>query len=89
MPRHGGRSARWDRFRLRILDRDGWRCQRCGKPGNEVDHVKPLKWGGALFDAANCQTLCRSDHIAKTRKEQTKDNPERDAWRAYMRQVVK
>ena len=85
MPRHGGRGAAWDRFRLRVLDRDGWRCLKCGKPGREVDHIKPLKWGGEMFDPANCQTLCRGCHIAKTRSEQTKPNPERDAWRRFMR----
>ena len=84
MPRHGGRGAAWDRFRLRVLDRDVWRCQKCGKPGREVDHIKPLQFGGAMFDPANCQTLCRGCHIVKTRAENTRPNPERAAWRKFM-----
>ena len=33
---------RWERVRLECLDRDGWRCQRCGAYGKECDHVVPL-----------------------------------------------
>ena len=84
MPRHGGRGTAWDRFRLRMLDRDSYRCQTCGKWGNEVDHIKPLQFGGAMFDPANCQTLCRGCHIRKTRAENSRPNPEREAWGRYM-----
>ena len=37
----------WRKVRLVILDRDGWRCQKCGKAGRmEVDHIKPLDEAG-------------------------------------------
>ena len=53
-------QRRWRKFRLEVLDRDGWRCVRCGKAGAlEVDHIVGLEVGGKAFDAGNCQTLCR------------------------------
>ena len=75
---------RWRVFRRAVLDRDGWRCQKCGRAGRlEVDHLVPLQWGGAPFDLANGQSLCIFDHIQKTRAENTRRDPERDAWKQY------
>ena len=75
-------SRRWQRVRLAVLDRDGWRCCACGLYGNEVDHVVPLDRGGAAFDFGNLQTLCRTDHIQKTREENTRPpTPAEAAWR--------
>lgn len=54
---------------LEILDRDGWRCQRCGcdtprelrgskfKQAPEVDHKIPISRGGA-HTRVNCWCLC-------------------------------
>ena len=63
---------KWAEVRLRVLDRDNWRCRVCGKYGNEVDHVTPLDRGGAAYDEVNLQTLCGGIggcHAAKTRGE--------------------
>lgn len=52
-----------------MLERDGWRCTRCGKAGRlEVDHITPLAADPDqdAYDPAGCQALCRSCHIAKT-----------------------
>ena len=84
MPRHGGRGTAWDRFRLTILDKDGFQCCQCGRWGNQVDHINRLADGGPMFDPANVQVLCVSCHVAKTRRENTRPNPERDKWRDYM-----
>lgn len=47
--------------RTRILERDGFRCRRCGTgPQDErlvVDHVVPVVLGGGSDDS-NLQTLC-------------------------------
>ena len=68
-----------------MLDRDGWRCLKCGKGGAlEVDHIIPLHKGGAMFDPANCQTLCKAHHRAKTQIDLNRVNPERDKWRDYL-----
>lgn len=77
---------RWRRFRITILDRDGWKCVKCGKRGRlEVDHIKPLWQGSKPFDPANCQSLCRSCHISKTRLENTNTvSTEQVEWREYL-----
>ena len=84
---HAAVPARtWARFRLQILARDGWRCRACGRAGGpfEVDHIIPLDRGGAALDPGNAQALCVPCHFKKTRAENTKPDPERAAWRAYM-----
>ena len=68
--RHGLSGRRWRRLRRVALDRDGWRCQSCGRAGRlEADHVVPLERGGAPWSLDNLQVLCRGCHIAKTRAE--------------------
>lgn len=71
-------GRRWERTRRAVFDRDGWRCVRCGGPGRlECHHVRPLHLGGAPFDLANLETVCRGCHIA-THKPPI--SPERRAW---------
>ena len=61
---------RWERLRRVALDRDGWRCRKCGKAGRlEVDHITPWHRGGDYWDMANLQALCRPCHFAKTSSE--------------------
>ena len=72
--------GKWRAFRRQIFDRDGWRCQRCGKAGRlECHHPKPVSAGGAVFDPDNAKTYCRKCHLAHHRK--TPENPERKEWR--------
>ena len=66
-------SADWRAKRLRILRRDAFVCAACSRvaygQAAHVDHIRPLEDGGT--DAAsNLQTLCRSCHGVKTRREQ-------------------
>ncbi|MDQ4212528.1 HNH endonuclease [Microbacterium sp. ASV81] len=49
------------RLRAEIRLRDNGRCQQCGKPGVEVDHI-----AGSADDADNLQLLCLDCHHAKT-----------------------
>ena len=53
------------------MRRDGFACVQCGYrgPDLEVDHVVAVEDGGAEDDPANCQTLCTTHHVAKTRRE--------------------
>ena len=87
--RKGERPSRrqWGKVRLQVLDRDSWRCQKCGKAALlEIDHVKPLEDGGALYDLANLQTLCVGCHQAKSRVERggRAPDPEGAKWRVYL-----
>ena len=78
---------RWARVRLLVLDRDGWKCSRCGISARlEVDHIKPLEHDGAVYDLGNLQALCRSCHIDKTRRQNTGrgPSPEVEAWKRYL-----
>ena len=79
-------KRRWRAVRKQVLDRDRWRCRACGRAGRlEVDHIQPVQAGGLLYDLKNLQTLCRSCHIGKTRREnidrQAQLTPERAKWR--------
>ena len=63
----------WERVRRVVLDAAGWRCQRCGKASRlEVHHLQPLELGGAPFDPANLEALCRGCHIAHHRGDKRK-----------------
>ena len=72
--------AQWRRFRLEVLDRDGWRCVLCGKAAGrlEVDHIRGVDAGA--FDFANCQTLCVRCHVSKSAEERGIPDHERKAW---------
>ena len=80
---HNTLNRRWAVSRRAAFDRDGWRCQRCGRAGRlEVDHIIPLATGGAPYDLANLQTLCRACHIRKTREDAEGPVPENvRCWR--------
>jgi 5-methylcytosine-specific restriction protein A len=79
MTRYNNRSGNADRRltgrngvaqRLRIRERDGYRCRACGcavRVG-QVDHVTPLDSGGS-DDDSNLQLLCDDCHVDKTNKD--------------------
>ncbi|MCL2582960.1 MAG: HNH endonuclease [Streptosporangiales bacterium] len=48
----------------RILARDGYRCQQCGAPAAEVDHVVR-----GIEDDSNLRALCVPCHRDKTQAE--------------------
>lgn len=53
----------WKVVRLLALDRDNWRCTKCGKAGQlEVHHILALKDGGKS-ELENVKSLCRTCHI--------------------------
>lgn len=69
-----GYDRRWRRLRSWFLARHPLceHCKREGRlePANEVDHITPLRWGGARLDQNNLQALCKSCHSKKTAREQ-------------------
>ena len=69
----------WKNVRAKVLERDGYECQRCGKNREKlgedfneslfhVDHKKPVSEGGAMFDPSNLQVLCKSCNLEKSDK---------------------
>jgi 5-methylcytosine-specific restriction endonuclease McrA len=65
----GYKTQGWQRLRRRVLERDGYRCRECGRMADQVDHIVPVRLGGAQFDMDNCQSLCASCHSKKTARE--------------------
>lgn len=62
----------WTVRRVRVLRRDGYRCQardslgiQCGDPANQVDHIVH----GDDHDYDNLQSLCRWHHARKSSAE--------------------
>ena len=81
----------WRRARRATLERDNWTCQVCGGYGNEADHIIPIDRMPA--DADLCaltalQTICRKDHIFKTRLENSRPDLVRDEWRELVARMV-
>lgn len=83
------RGPRWRALRAAILERDGYRCKRCGAGGRlEVDHIEAVRTRPDLaYAPANLQALCPSCHTGKTRLEcgHKPGAPGRDAWKAAVR----
>ena len=79
----------WRRVRFRVLLRDGWTCRRCGRWGNQCDHVKPLFEGGQPYAMGNLQILCSTCHWDKSRSEQVQpEPPDTREWTAYLKDVI-
>ena len=69
-------------LRRSVLDRDGWRCTKCGTAGRlEIHHVNRWIDGGG-DDPGNLETLCRLCHI---KVHQPPVDPKRQEWRDLVR----
>lgn len=61
----------WAKVRERKL-RTNPRCERCRvAPAREVDHIVPLRAGGARLDPRNLRSLCVDCHRKVTPREYT------------------
>lgn len=52
----------WQQVVRQVLERDGWRCARCGAPRDLDPHHRQLKSAGGPDAPDNLITLCRADH---------------------------
>lgn len=80
MSRHHApmRTKRWAAFRRSLIDRAGWRCEKCGRPGRlEIHHPHELQHGGDIWDERNCRVWCRRCHLDEHRRP---DTPEARRW---------
>ena len=82
-------AKKWGRVRVKAKERDGWKCTQCGSMRSlEVDHVKPVADGGAMYDLANLDTKCRICHREKTRSENIVSIPEQDRLYLVLERVL-
>lgn len=65
---HVYNTKRWKVLARRVLFEQPL-CP-CGEIATDVDHIKPLAKGGAPYDRANLQGLCKACHGRKTKREQ-------------------
>ena len=80
-------------LRIKVFQRDGYRCRSCGKPGRlECDHVVPMHSNPKqdVYDPDGLQTLCRGCHIEKTRKENERkpSSPGALAWGELVSEIM-
>ena len=69
--------------RLQVIARDGGRCQKCGEPGTEIDHI-----AGSSGDLMNLQLLCRKCHVSKTKASMKPISPENKLFDEYMEKIA-
>ncbi len=74
----------WNTRRMRVLRRDGYRCQArdslgylCGQPANQCDHIV----AGDNHELDNLQALCRWHHARKSSQEGNAAHPRRPSQR--------
>ena len=60
-----GYDHEWRKLRTQVLSEEP-NCRTCGAPAIIVDHIIPIRSGGARLDRANCQSQCRPCHGRKT-----------------------
>lgn len=66
-------SRQWRKVRALFVSLNPL-CVKCEERGlvvpvAEVDHIKPIRLGGAEFDFENLQSLCKSCHARKSASE--------------------
>ncbi len=59
------RDPRWQKKRLEVLERDNWKCKKCGDDKHEL-HVHHLRYSGEPWDVEleDLDTLCALCHKA-------------------------
>jgi 5-methylcytosine-specific restriction endonuclease McrA len=62
-PRNGS-TRQWRARRAQILARDSFICQVCGATASEVDHIRPVLFGGS-DDPDNLQATCQRCNRSK------------------------
>lgn len=70
MPKKRQPREVWDQTRLKVLNRDGFKCVRCSEPlaveTAHIDHIRSGKLAGNAM--SNLRTLCRRCHVLRADK---------------------
>jgi 5-methylcytosine-specific restriction endonuclease McrA len=61
--------------RAKIISKAEGKCKKCGKPGNQIDHIK-----GSSNQIKNLQLLCIECHNKKTRESLRPLTPDSENW---------
>lgn len=79
----------WPIRRVRVLRAAGYRCQArdsqgrpCGRPANQVDHIRP----SGSDDYSNLEALCRWHHDRKSSAEGTDARKAKGSYRRQARE---
>ena len=65
-------TARWQRLRAFVLERDGYRCWVCGGPATVADHVVPIRLDmSRAFDPSNVRAACVRDNTLRSNQPYT------------------
>ena len=81
------RSKRWQALRQFCLERAGFRCESCGRPGRlDCHHLLPIRKAfEQAFDPENIEILCRSCHCRSDNEMRggPPPSPDRIEWQLY------
>ncbi len=67
--RRRGYDRDWEKLRATFLAAHP-RCERCGAPATDVDHMTAISAGGARLEVANLRSFCHSCHSSRTGRDQ-------------------
>lgn len=80
----GKSGGRWRTVRRAVLERDNYRCRRCGSAagadGLQVHHIIPRNMGGT-DSIPNLSSLCVPCHLVIHKRNK---NPQRREWEARL-----
>lgn len=67
-----GYDGRWQAFRAEYLRTHPTCCAPgCTATATEVDHITPIRAGGARLDPANVRAMCKRHHSQRTARDQS------------------
>jgi 5-methylcytosine-specific restriction endonuclease McrA len=65
----------WKKVRLKVLERDDYRCQiraaGCTQEAQEVDHILPVAMGGDWYAEENLRASCSRCNNGRNAKHRT------------------
>lgn len=81
-------SKEWQKVREAVLMRDKYLCQHCGKPAEEVHHIKHLSPENigdpsVTLDMNNLVSLCKDCHFEEHRGEHGKGRQKTESLEPY------